>query len=132
MKSDCAVRALSLALGVDYTHVVNTLAPYGYRVGRGFDLGRWIACQEHPAIGEPEHVFGYSATWMPTPAVRGEARLTVNSFAAAYPHGAWIVRQAHHFCAVRDGAVLMEARRPDGGGCVYGAWRFNALDGRTA
>ena len=125
MRKDCTVRALSLVTGVEYDEVVAVLRVDGYRPGRGFDLDRWLTCRQDPTIGEPESIFGYRAEWVPLPVLRGELRLTAETFAARYPAGRYILRQARHVCAVINGVVVQETRRD--GACVYGAVSYTHL-----
>lgn len=121
-RNDCTIRALSLVTDLDYAAVVELLTPDGYRPGKGFWLDRWIACRMEPAIGEPESIAGWWASWFPCPAVKGQKRLTATTFASAYPAGRYILRQSHHSTAVIDGRVVMEDRHATA--CVYGAWHF--------
>jgi hypothetical protein len=117
------VRALALVTGTPYEAVYTRLRAEGFSPRFGFAHDRWLTTVQAPAIGTPETIFGHRATWMPCPAVKGRPRHTPQTFAATYPRGKYIVRQAGHVAAVIDGVVQMEPRR-EGGGCVYGAWRF--------
>ncbi|MEY2873478.1 MAG: hypothetical protein RLZZ373_849, partial [Pseudomonadota bacterium] len=91
-RSDCTVRALATVTGVGYATAHALLKDHGRRDGTGFNLGRWLACQCRPALGEPEFVLGFDTVYRSHPAGKGQKRLTAESFAACYPSGRFIVQ----------------------------------------
>ncbi len=125
-RADCTVRAVSIVTDSSYADVAALMARDGYRPGRGFHLERWLYGQCDPAIGEPEHVCGWTATRRSVPVQAHGKRHTAESFAQANPHGRFILQQARHVVAVVDGRVEMETRRD--GARVYSAWRFTEVN----
>jgi hypothetical protein len=121
-KNDCAIRALAAVTETPYADVVARLVQDGYRPGRGFHLDRWLTCQMAPAIGEPEKVFGWDATWIKLPPVqKGQRRPTLATFAALHP-GRYILQQSRHVVALVDGRATTEERYDNAP--IYGAWKF--------
>jgi len=110
---DCTVRALTVALSLDYDVAYDYLASRGRKSSRGANF---------PNRAKDDECFGYTFKWTPFPAVKGETRMNPVKFSKWFANGTYIVKTAKHVTAVIDGVFHDDIRmRPDR--CIYGAWK---------
>jgi hypothetical protein len=126
-KTDCTVRALSVAAAVSYDKAWATLYEFqGFQKSNHFDLGALI--EDHfidlPILrlsqaADPKWTVKRALSF---PAVKGKPRMTPATFVRANPSGRFVLSLAHHVVAVRGGIVIDTwdcTRR-----CVYKAWEI--------
>jgi hypothetical protein len=110
-KNDCTVRALSLALGMQYDEAYDLLAEAGRRCSSKFDFSAWIERQSF-------------AKKIAFPAVKGQPRMNPVEFARQFPKGLFIVKVSKHILLFRDGVAFDDYKVGDGR-CIYTAWEIN-------
>ena len=111
-KQDCQVRALVVALGMDYVDAWRLLyTMQGEEQLCSFSLTTRLALFDPRLRVILAHAF---------PAVRGEPRMNGQRFCKEYKVGHYILRMAHHVAAVVDGNLYdsWDSSRK----CVYAAW----------
>lgn len=91
-RADCGVRALAVALNVDYGRAYDALAAAG-RKPRGKTWDRMLIAAAK--------VLGFKLTFTGTS--KGATLLKVGN---ELPSGRWIVKTAGHYCGVVDGVVI--------------------------
>lgn len=111
-KSDCVVRAVALTCGYEYDHAYDLMASAGRKSSNGMEKKHW---QKWMNDRFTKHSF---------PAVKGQQRMNLQTFAEQHPTGKWFVQMAGHITSVIDG-VIMDDFRPDLQMCVYAAWKIN-------
>lgn len=110
--SDCQVRALATARGIDYQDAWALLyVVQGERRACSFILVETLRVQDSR--------FGVIRQ-LDFPAKRGQKRMTGAEFCRKYPKGRFVLRMAHHVAAVKDGQVYDTFDSTDA--CVYSAW----------
>lgn len=110
-KNDCAVVALSIALGISYTKAYEKLDAAGRKPNKGFYI---IDFFKHCTFKgyEVEELY-----W------KKKDRLTEKQFAKKYPKGNWIIYTESHVVAVVDGTIFDTKEEPAEGKVQY-AWRL--------
>lgn len=129
-KSDCTVRALTIAAAISYENAWEMLYHHqGDRRANYFNLGallddRFIhlTLLRNAAAHSP-----LPSRWMVTralsfPAIKGRPRMTPATFVKKFPQGRFVLSLAHHVVAVREGLIIDTwdcTKR-----CVYSAWEI--------
>lgn len=90
---DCAVRAVTLAVGLDYRKVYFDLCKLGDK--------RSSMPNEIDVLTEYMESFGFKKDSLKV--VKGGHRYTVRSFAETHPTGVYFLRVVHHFTTVVNG-----------------------------
>ena len=108
--NDCTVRAVALALGMEYDIAYDVLAGAGRKCGKGFHLNVWLTAQPWTRK-------------IPFQAIKGKPRMNPATFVKQYPLGVYICKVAKHVFLVKDGVVYDTfENRPDR--CIYTAWEI--------
>ena len=106
-KGDCVIRALANASGRTWLEAFDLLVAEARKT---YNVPNDKACYKNVFMR-----LGYTQT---TPnVVKGRKRLNVEAFCKKHPKGRYILRLAHHLCAVVDGSVRDTWYRGDM--CVY-------------
>lgn len=95
LAGDCGVRAMSIALGLDYRAVYAQLAQANADNGRAKSARNGIN-----KIVFGEALKGYGWIWCKAPVFSGR-----KARCSDLPKGTYIAKQAHHFVAVIDGVA---------------------------
>jgi hypothetical protein len=115
--NDCTVRAIAVALNIDYDAAYDLMKAAGRPCSKGFDFrGRGIPFLKGR---------GVRLTWKAFPAEAGQKRMKPETFCAAHPSGTYVLKLAKHVVTVRDGKVHDLSPSDVAGRCVYGAWKVN-------
>jgi hypothetical protein len=107
---DCAVRAMAIALGLDYDACYKELAQANKDNGRAKSVRHGIMKDVYQAV-----LARYGWVWVPAPKLNGR-----KARCSDMPAGTVIARQARHFVAVVDGVPQDIFDSSDK--MVYGYW----------
>jgi len=112
-KNDCTVRALALALGLNYDEAYDLLAEQGRKAHRG--MAGWREFLEDHGVE------GWRFVWHGFPAKKGHSRVNPPEFCDTFREGVWIVQTAKHVNTVIDG-LWYDSFATQPFRCIYGAW----------
>lgn len=127
-KGDCQVRALMTARGLSYDEAWSLLYRLQGELGRcAFPIVEALTLEAEALTLETTRTrlgdLGV-VVQLDFPAVKGKPRMTGTTFCKKHPKGHFILRMAHHVCAVKDGVLL--DRFDCSSKCVYTAWEIKS------
>lgn len=121
--NDCTVRALAAAFDLDYDYAYDLLKTSGRVCSRGFNLMKWMESNWHNGL-----LLGRAVKKISFPAVKGQPRMNVATFAKTFAEGTYIVRVSKHVACIKNGVYLDWLNGGQYGyKCVYLAYQIENL-----
>ena len=109
--NDCTVRAIAIAMGLDYDDAYDWLAAEGRESWSRFNIDEFLKDR--------------GARKISFPAVKGKPRMNPATFCKEFPKGRYICNVAKHVFAVVDG-VVHDAFENRPNRCIYTAYEISA------